>query len=85
MALPYFIVDAFTNEAFSGNPAAVVPLLKWPADHWLQQVALEMNWPMGTSFPFLPWEVLYEPNETAAVSSWISPPSPRNHVWLRLT
>ena len=39
------IIDAFTDTAFSGNPAAVVllPAGPWPSDHWLQQVATEMN------------------------------------------
>jgi PhzF family phenazine biosynthesis protein len=41
--LRYFIVDAFTDRPFSGNPAAVVPLSAWPDDGWLQNVALEMN------------------------------------------
>jgi len=36
-------VDAFTEQAFSGNPAAVC-LLRSPADPaWMQQVAREMN------------------------------------------
>lgn len=39
----YFVVDAFTNRPFSGNPAAVVPLDRWRDDQWLQNVALEMN------------------------------------------
>ena len=39
----YFVVDAFTDRPFSGNPAAVVPLLKWREDAWLQDVAMEMN------------------------------------------
>jgi PhzF family phenazine biosynthesis protein len=40
---PIFTVDAFTNEAFSGNPAAVC-LLDHPRDEcWLQAVAAEMN------------------------------------------
>jgi PhzF family phenazine biosynthesis protein len=39
----YFIVDAFTNRPFSGNPAAVVPLNHWRDDIWLQNVAMEMN------------------------------------------
>lgn len=41
--LPYFIVDAFTDLPFAGNPAAVVPLNSWPEDSWLQNVAMEMN------------------------------------------
>ena len=32
----YFIVDAFTDRPFGGNPAAVVLLSQWPADTWLQ-------------------------------------------------
>ena len=36
-------VDAFTDEPFRGNPAAVV-VLDSPADEgWMQSVALEMN------------------------------------------
>lgn len=41
--LRYFIVDAFTNRPFAGNPAAVVPLDAWKDDAWLQNVAMEMN------------------------------------------
>ncbi len=41
--LRYFIVDAFTDRPFAGNPAAVVPLDAWRADSWLQNVAMEMN------------------------------------------
>lgn len=41
--LPYFIVDAFTNRPFAGNPAAVVPLTSWREEAWLQNVAMEMN------------------------------------------
>lgn len=40
---PYFVVDAFTDEAFRGNPAAVVPMDAWPAERWMQSVAMEMN------------------------------------------
>src|SRR5689334_3352564 len=43
MALPLFIVDAFTDKPFSGNPAAVCILPSWKADAWLQAVAAEMN------------------------------------------
>ena len=39
----YFVVDAFTNRLFSGNPAAIVPLGQWRDDGWLQNVAMEMN------------------------------------------
>lgn len=39
----YFVIDAFTDRPFAGNPAAVVLLDAWPAESWLQNVALEMN------------------------------------------
>jgi PhzF family phenazine biosynthesis protein len=43
MPVPLLQIDAFTREAFSGNPAAVC-LLEHPADpEWMQQVAAEMN------------------------------------------
>lgn len=42
-ALRYFVVDAFTDRPFSGNPAAVVPIPARRDDAWLQNVAMEMN------------------------------------------
>jgi PhzF family phenazine biosynthesis protein len=43
MSVPLYQVDAFTNERFRGNPAAVC-LLDRPADAaWMQSVAAEMN------------------------------------------
>jgi PhzF family phenazine biosynthesis protein len=43
MSRSFYLVDAFTSEAFRGNPAAVYLLDNWPADVWLQAVAREMN------------------------------------------
>lgn len=41
--IPIFLVDAFANEPFKGNPAGVV-VLDQPADAvWMQKVAMEMN------------------------------------------
>jgi PhzF family phenazine biosynthesis protein len=43
MSIPIYQVDAFTDQPFSGNPAAVV-LLDQPSDPaWMQSVAREMN------------------------------------------
>ncbi|MDP6352823.1 MAG: PhzF family phenazine biosynthesis protein [Alphaproteobacteria bacterium] len=43
MTQPIEVVDAFTDSAFSGNPAAVC-ILPNPADaDWMQSVAAEMN------------------------------------------
>lgn len=36
-------VDAFTNEIFGGNPAAVVPLEIWLPDEIMQKIAIENN------------------------------------------
>jgi PhzF family phenazine biosynthesis protein len=36
-------VDAFTNEPFKGNPAAVCITSKEPASEWMQNIAMEMN------------------------------------------
>lgn len=41
--LPVFVVDAFTESAFSGNPAAIVLLDGPREDTWLQAVAAEFN------------------------------------------
>lgn len=43
MMTPLYHVDAFTNQPFSGNPAAVC-VLPEPADPaWMQNLALDMN------------------------------------------
>lgn len=43
MSLPLFQVDAFTDQPFAGNPAAVC-LLNEPGDPaWMQHIAREMN------------------------------------------
>ncbi|MEM1044083.1 MAG: PhzF family phenazine biosynthesis protein [Bacteroidota bacterium] len=43
MPLPLFQVDAFTDEAFRGNPAAVCLLDAAAPEAWMQAVAAEMN------------------------------------------
>ncbi len=43
MSYPLFVVDAFTEHAFAGNPAAVCLLPAWRDEHWLQNVARELN------------------------------------------
>lgn len=43
MKFPIYQVDAFTDEAFKGNPAAVVPLENWLSDAQMQAIALENN------------------------------------------
>ncbi|MHA6762244.1 PhzF family phenazine biosynthesis protein [Streptacidiphilus sp. PAMC 29251] len=42
-----YVVDAFTDRPFSGNPAAVclLPAGPWPEAAWMQRIAAEMNHP----------------------------------------
>jgi PhzF family phenazine biosynthesis protein len=41
MAIPYYHVDAFTNDLFAGNPAGVCILSAYPADSVMQKIAAE--------------------------------------------
>ena len=41
--IPQFIVDAFTDTVFKGNPAAVCLLDEWLPDDTLQNIAKENN------------------------------------------
>lgn len=49
MAVPLYLVDAFAERPFAGNPAAVCVLTESPADPWMQSLAAEMNAP-ATAF-----------------------------------
>lgn len=41
--IPIYQVDAFTDRAFGGNPAAVCPLEEWLPDDVMQMIAMENN------------------------------------------
>ncbi|QGY47080.1 PhzF family phenazine biosynthesis isomerase [Maribellus comscasis] len=43
MELTIYKVDAFSEQPFSGNPAAVVPLESWLPEEVMQNIALENN------------------------------------------
>ncbi len=43
MKLKIYQVDAFAENVFEGNPAAVVPLKSWLPDEILQKIAMENN------------------------------------------
>ena len=45
MELPYFHVDAFTDQLFGGNPACVVSLPQWLPDELLLKIANENGVP----------------------------------------
>ena len=38
-----YVVDAFTDKIFYGNPAAVCVMDKWLDDFTLQKIAIENN------------------------------------------
>lgn len=43
MKLKIYQIDAFTNEKFKGNPAAVIILEEWLEDSIMQSIAIENN------------------------------------------
>ena len=43
MRIPFAQIDAFADRAFTGNPAAVMPLPRWLDDATLQHIASENN------------------------------------------
>ena len=43
MQIPLIQVDAFASQIFTGNPAAVCPLVEWPSDSVLGAIAAENN------------------------------------------
>ncbi len=43
MSLIIYQVDAFANNVFEGNPAAVIPLQEWLDEELMQKIAMENN------------------------------------------
>jgi PhzF family phenazine biosynthesis protein len=43
MKIPLYQVDAFADQRFHGNPAAICPLEHWLPDSVLQAIAAENN------------------------------------------
>jgi len=58
MILPFFHIDAFADQPFTGNPAVVYPLSKWLPDRVLQAIAIEHN--LSETAFFVPSESAYE-------------------------
>jgi PhzF family phenazine biosynthesis protein len=59
-----FQVDAFTDNLFTGNPAAVVPLDEWLPDRVMQQIAAENN---------LSETAFYIPSKNGFAIRWFTP------------
>lgn len=58
MKLKIYQIDAFTENIFGGNPAAVCPLEKWLPDEMLQKIAMENN--LAETAYYVKKEVTYE-------------------------
>ncbi len=43
LEMDIFVVDAFTDQQFKGNSAAVVPIEDWLTDELMQNIAAENN------------------------------------------
>ena len=41
--IPLYQIDAFTDRAFGGNPAAICPLDEWLPEGAMQAIAMENN------------------------------------------
>lgn len=64
MQLPIYQLDAFSDQLFAGNPAAVVPLTQWLPDATMQAIAAENN---------LAETAFYVPTEQGFHIRWFTP------------
>jgi len=62
--LPIYQIDAFANQPFEGNPAAVVPLETWLSDGVMQSIAEENN---------LAETAFFVPNDNGYDIRWFTP------------
>ena len=64
MRLQIFQIDAFTNQLFGGNPAAICPLDSWIEDTVMQNIAAENN---------LSETAFFVPHNNAFQIRWFTP------------
>lgn len=64
MSLKIYQVDAFSDQIFSGNPAAVCPLEEWLPTDQMQKIALENN---------LSETAFFIPNQSGFEIRWFTP------------
>jgi len=69
MRVPLYRVDAFTDQIFKGNPAAVCPLQYWLPDMLMQKIAFENN---------LSETAFFVQNESHFELRWFTPTSEVN-------
>jgi PhzF family phenazine biosynthesis protein len=63
MELPVFIVNAFTADAYGGNPAAIVLVTEFPDTETMEKIAINLSQPMTAFLSSLPQQ---DPSETSA-------------------
>lgn len=63
-SLPIYQIDAFSQQVFTGNPAAVVPLHTWLPDDVMQHIASENN---------LAETVFFVPQDEGFYIRWFTP------------
>ena len=78
MKLPLYWVDAFTDQLFHGNPAAVVPLAQWLPDETMQRIAFE-NGLAETAF-FVAAKTAGAPGTASPTAEAPAPGSARYHL-----
>jgi len=64
MKLPLYQIDAFANQVFEGNSAAICPLKSWLADELMQKIAAENN---------LSETAFFVPTDTGYHIRWFTP------------
>lgn len=74
MRIPIYQIDAFTNEQFKGNPAAVCPLEEWIKDDLMQKIAAENN---------LSETAFFVKNGDEYELRWFTPKRGNRLVWTR--
>ncbi|WP_198266472.1 PhzF family phenazine biosynthesis protein [sulfur-oxidizing endosymbiont of Gigantopelta aegis] len=58
MKITLYQIDAFANQQFEGNPAAICPLKEWLPDELMQKIAVENN--LSETAYFIPTDTGYE-------------------------
>ena len=64
MKIPIYQADAFTDQLFGGNPAAICPLEEWLPDETMQKIAVENN---------LAETAFFVKNDTGYKLRWFTP------------
>lgn len=70
----FWMINAFTQERFKGNPAGVFVCDHFPSDQIMQAIATELNWSQ-TAFVQIDWALAQKESIARAHIRWFSPVS----------